>query len=607
MAGDNDNPGWTLIFKLRGNIRLEGDLQLAELEIAKLVGCPPEPLDKPAFDALSADESLQPTYFQHCRSNGIVAYRVRLGRLQLVDLFQRLSFVESVVGGRLLPNEHCDKVLREFESVPTSFVRLELGKGKAHFCLVPFSTVVEWSGILAKRAASPDEAVKGLERTLVLALEGKPPSRCDALPEVAMSAKLTTGHLFHGLHVYKAKFFPRMVRALLNICSTGPDAYVLDPYVGSGTALTEASIMGMSSVGIDIDPLSALIATSKIKLVRESGPETLGHVLAVKGRLDTLRTGQLALFQVCERQAAYTAFIPSFLRRRIPAETQDEIAEDISIILSAISCLDKEATLPLRVMLSDAISRKFKFRFLGLGYGRFALNIMPGRIVEMFLKDLGYLEKSVAVWQWLRQAANLTPAPSEVQLGDARSLAFKEGTFDLIVTSPPYLPASSGRENYLKSKALAMIALGLIDADEVDAYEQMQVGSVHRSESPDELPPKAREVVEWMAADEVRQVKAGATASYFADLAQSLREIRRVLRPGGACAMVIAKQHTFYRYKSREVVRLIDNADVVSELATRCGLEIKSSIHVELNKQNPVARPRSLDAYYETILVLRRP
>jgi len=193
-----------------------------------------------------------------------------------------------------------------------------------------------------------------------------------------------------------------------------------------------------------------------------------------------------------------------------------------------------------------------------------------------------------------------------VKLGAARSLPFDDGTFDLLVTSPPYMPASSGRENYLKSKALAMTALGLIGADEVDEQERRQVGSVHRADDLDGLPPKACEVVKWMASDDVRQVKAAATASYLVDLAQSLREIRRVLREGGRCAMVIARQHTFYRYKSREVVRIIDNADVVSELAIVNGLEVEDAIHVELNKQNTVARPRSLDAYYETVLILRR-
>jgi tRNA G10 N-methylase Trm11 len=78
-----------------------------------------------------------------------------------------------------------------------------------------------------------------------------------------MVAKLTTGHLFHGLHVYKAKFFPRMVRTLLNLYAPSPSARVLDPFAGSGTALTEASVMGLPSAGVDIDPLSVLIAQAK--------------------------------------------------------------------------------------------------------------------------------------------------------------------------------------------------------------------------------------------------------------------------------------------------------------------------------------------------------
>jgi tRNA G10 N-methylase Trm11 len=232
---------------------------------------------------------------------------------------------------------------------------------------------------------------------------------------------------------------------------------------------------------------------------------------------------------------------------------------------------------------------------------------MPGRIIDKFSENLDYLANSLAVWQWLRKAGNLVPAPSSVRSGDARSLPFDQETFGLVVTSPPYMPASSGRENYLKSKALAMTALGLLRGDSVDEQERTQIGSVHRSESLDGLPPKAREVVQWMAADEVREVKAPATASYFSDLTQSLREIRRVLYPGGRCAMVVARQHTFYRYKSREIVRMVENAEVVSELATLRGLEVEDAIHIELKKQNTVARPRSLDAYYETVLILRRP
>lgn len=605
MRGPSVSQNWTLILKLRGNIVLESDLQLAEKEIAKLLGYPPEPLDRSVWEALVSARVLRPADMRYCRSQGVVGYRVRTETPDLLNLFQRLTFVELVVGETSLPREYWGKVMRVFERVPAGFIRLELGESEIRFRLVPFNAAAEWSDIIAKSATGPEEAVRALKQTLKLVVEGEMLDRKDMLSERALSAKLTTGHLFHGLHIYKAKFFPRFVRAILNIYAPHPGAYVLDPYVGSGTTLVESSVMGMPSVGVDIDPLSVLISKAKVKLLHATGEEVIESVLEAKARLEAVYSGQLSPLHVHEQPVVYS-LIPSFLSRRIPSETQKEIAEDIALALSVLNSFQNEATLPLQVALSDAISRKLKFRFLGLGYERFSLNISRGRIIDMFRNNLEYLAKSIAVWHWLRNAANPKLALSEVRLNDARSLPFEEEQFDLIATSPPYMPASSGRENYLKSKALAMTALGLIEPSEIDSYEKQLVGSVHRSGASEGLPPKARNIVAWMASDEVRRVKANATASYFIDLGQSLREIRRLLRPGGRCVMVIARQHTFYRYKSREVVRVIDNVDVISELAEVNGLEAEEAVHIELSKRNAVARPRSLDAYYETALVFKK-
>jgi hypothetical protein len=68
-------------------------------------------------------------------------------------------------------------------------------------------------------------------------------------------AKKTTLSLSHDLHIYKAKFFPRMVRALLNIFGENGKP-VFDPFCGSGTALLEASLLGTDSFGTDIDPIA---------------------------------------------------------------------------------------------------------------------------------------------------------------------------------------------------------------------------------------------------------------------------------------------------------------------------------------------------------------
>lgn len=608
MINITDNRLCVLILKLRSNIKLEGDLQLAVLEVEKLLNAKPEPLSVEDLQCLVEEGMLREADLRHLRTNGVVGYRVNARLFDPKLLFQRLSFVELVSGSIQTAGANVDDVMDSIAAVPSQFVETNIRKDMLQFRLVPLNTVFEWSDVIAKGAANAETAISALERAIVMAREGQEPTRKDALAEKAMGARLTTGHLFHGLHVYKAKFFPRMVRALLNVHSPQLDSHVLDPYAGSGTALAEASVMGMQSVGVDIDPLSAMIAEAKAELLHNTRGDYDRYIREVKDTLTLSTTGQPSLFQKHNDSTTASAIIPPFLVRRIPEETQREISKDISSILAAISSVPDTHSLPLKIALSDAISRKLKFRFLGLGFGRFSLNIMTGRIIDMFRSNLNYLSNSITVWRWLQETAEIAPAATSVRLGDARELPLEEDTFDFVITSPPYMPASSGRENYLKSKALAMTALGLIDAADIDTYEQTQVGSVHREfHDLDELSPMAREIVDWMASDEMRKVKAASTASYFIDLAHSLREIRRVLRPGGCCAMVVARSHTFYTYKSRDIVRIVEIAEIVSELATRCGLEVVDAIHVELAKQNAVARPRSLDAYYETVLIFKKP
>ena len=44
----------------------------------------------------------------------------------------------------------------------------------------------------------------------------------------------------HGIHEYRGKFFPQLVRSLLNIAGAGSTSLILDPMCGSGTTPTEA-------------------------------------------------------------------------------------------------------------------------------------------------------------------------------------------------------------------------------------------------------------------------------------------------------------------------------------------------------------------------------
>lgn len=52
--------------------------------------------------------------------------------------------------------------------------------------------------------------------------------------------------LTHWIYPYKGKFHPQMIRALMNIIKIKSGEIILDPFVGSGTAVLEGQILGVN-------------------------------------------------------------------------------------------------------------------------------------------------------------------------------------------------------------------------------------------------------------------------------------------------------------------------------------------------------------------------
>ncbi|MGQ0803510.1 MAG: TRM11 family SAM-dependent methyltransferase [Actinomycetota bacterium] len=85
------------------------------------------------------------------------------------------------------------------------------------------------------------------------------------------SSRLAIGREFdlltHYLFRYPAKFHPPVARALLERF-TDPGDTVLDPFCGSGTLLVEAMVNNRSSIGVDVDPVAALVSKAKVHRYR---------------------------------------------------------------------------------------------------------------------------------------------------------------------------------------------------------------------------------------------------------------------------------------------------------------------------------------------------
>jgi DNA modification methylase len=79
--------------------------------------------------------------------------------------------------------------------------------------------------------------------------------------------KSVNQYLTHWIYPYKGKFHPQMIRALMNIIKIRNGETLFDPFVGSGTAVLEAQILGVNAIGLDISPLCVLVSKVKTESV----------------------------------------------------------------------------------------------------------------------------------------------------------------------------------------------------------------------------------------------------------------------------------------------------------------------------------------------------
>jgi DNA modification methylase len=399
---------------------------------------------------------------------------------------------------------------------------------------------------------------------------------------------------------------------MLNICAQrlGDRPHrVIDNFVGSGTTLLEAASLGIPSVGIDIDPLSVLIARTKLEAVHLDSDLLTREVGRTLQLLEAREKGQLILFDRSSAEVGTPEF-PAWLmkNRKMTPEIAAELSKEIDAVQVAVAACSPQVRRLFRVLMSDAISRKIRMRFLGTGVGRFSLTFAKTPIAQIFSKSLKKYAKVAAMSEWLRHTIHLHFADAQVVKADARHIPDDLGRFDILVTSPPYLPASSGRESYAKARAPSLIALGMRRHDEVDDLVDDSIGSMYGDGVDLEtLTERERDLVEWLRRDELRAIKAEPTARYFLDMRRAFSEMRRVMLPGAYCIVVSGKQSTFYQFSTREVLYVVPSAQILADEAQSVGFEIESLQDVQLVKLNKNARPRSLDNYYETIITLRSP
>jgi hypothetical protein len=572
--------------KLRRNITMDGDLQLARLELETFLS------DVTDREHLTSSEF--PTISQYARK-GQQGYSAEGDLTLLPMLIRRLTFIQGIY---IITDD--TPQIRDLLAPESVVITYRADDDKLYIEAIPHYPLFEFAEVIARKAKS----VKTVKQQLPILLDGLLNRRHDKpaqkIVDMVMSAQITTSPLSHGIHYYKAKFFSRMARSMLNITAGQRDLSllsVLDPFVGSGTTLLEASQLGVQNVGVDIDPLSVLISQSKLNILLSDSQHLSG---AIDFTHDSLRQANTLTIELSP------IIFPDWLmkNRKMTGELARMLIGEMDSLRSVVATVDNEMRDILRVILSDAITRRIRFRFMGTGVGRFSLSLSKTPLETLFFRSLDKQLYSLVAWEWLRDTLGLSLAKSDVGQADARNLRGLS-QFDLMITSPPYLPASSGRESYAKARMPSLLALGIETRDGVDSLVDSAVGSMDDLQTGDyEATNEVKHLVNWLAHDSLRQIKAEPTARYFADMRATFSAMKHRLNPKGKIVLVSGRQSTFYRSKTREILYRVPVAELLVQEAQIAGLGVDRLVHIPLNKANRNARPRSLDDYDETLIFL---
>jgi DNA modification methylase len=374
----------------------------------------------------------------------------------------------------------------------------------------------------------------------------------------------------HDWYRFVLSFPPHLVRDYLVRFGVGAGQRVLDPFCGTGTVLVECKKLGLSSVGLEPNPMAHF--ASSVKLDWTPDPDGLiGHAR---------RVGERALAELLAEGLEDTPRFAIQQNPRRPLKVLPEASQKL-LLEDSISPLPLHKTLVLLEALRELADERYQGHEL-LALAK-ALTSAIGNL--HFGPEVGVgppRPDAAVVSSWLtcvrstsddlRVLGQLRSVPSEVLRADARQVdeVLEPASVSAVITSPPY----PNEKDYTRTTRLESVVLGFIrDRDGLRALKQGLVCSntrnVYKQDEDDQWVADHPEIQRLARAIEKRRVALGKTSGferlyprvtklYFGGMARHLAGLRKVLRPGAHLAYVVGDQASYLRVMIRTGKLLAD-------------------------------------------------
>ncbi len=274
-------------------------------------------------------------------------------------------------------------------------------------------------------------------------------------------------YLTHGIHPYKGKFYPQLVRPLLNILDVPKGGTVFDPFCGSGTVALEAVLNGYDAYGCDINPIAVEIAIAKNTIFTVKAYEFDKQITMFKQELQAYTEGE---YLYAFEDAAIS---------EIQSWFPEKVISKMGYILCKIENVpDERIRRFLKVILSSIIREISQQEPSDLRIRRRKEAIDDAPVFEMYLENL---EKQYQNIMAFYQTKNLAPAPigsAHIWNGNSTRVETVKGKIpqegvDIVITSPPYATALP----YIDTNRLNMLVLDGVNASQRVPIEAEMTGT----------------------------------------------------------------------------------------------------------------------------------
>lgn len=338
----------------------------------------------------------------------------------------------------------------------------------------------------------------------------------------------------HSLFQYPAMMVPRLQRELMEtLVSLDPSiTKVYDPFVGSGTVMTEAMLQGLDFFGGDINPLAIIIAQAKSELFDAGLLESELEQLS-KRSVSARTSSQLVDFpnmhkwfepHVITALTELRASISDCKKAAVRRFWWVALAETVRL-----SSNSRTSTVKLHVRPPEEIAARPDPIRLFMEIARRNLRVLYQQ--QQFLQSRGLLDGA-------RYTGDV-----RLRIGDARTVRWRQ-TADMMMTSPPYgdnhTTVTYGQASYLPLQWIDRTDIrGLLSDECVENTHRLDSlslgGSLARRDTQFESlldrSPRLRRAFDALAdapSDRQRRLIA-----FYSDLDASLAPIVDRVRPGG--------------------------------------------------------------------------